>query len=101
MFGRQWLDQWAGAPLDGVKAEWRMALAQFDAQAIRQAVEHMRREGRDFPPNQTQFVALCRQFQPRGAHREVRALTDERRDPPPQGFQTIKDALKRAQVPRK
>jgi len=87
--------------MDGIKAEWREALANVEPDTVRRAFEHVRQEGRDFPPNQSQFVALCRQFQPRGAHRQVPALTDERRTGPPQGFQTLKDALKRAVAPIK
>jgi hypothetical protein len=100
MFGKQWLDVWEGAPMDAVKASWREALASYNPDTILAAVASMQREGRAFPPNQTQFVALCRQFARHGAHRNI-AITDQRREPPPGGFQTLRDALKRAQVPRK
>jgi hypothetical protein len=98
-FGRQWLDLWANAPVDGVKAEWRQALAPFDRDAITAAVAHVTKAGHHFPPNLSEFCALARQFQRRGAH--VLAITDNRRTEPPQGFQALKDVLKRAQVPRK
>ena len=65
----------------------------IDTEAIRLAVESMNRDGRDYPPNQAQFVALARQFVRRGAHRL--AITDGRRDPPPGGFESIRSILKR------
>ena len=94
MFGRQWADMWTGINPDTVKADWRYALTGIDPEAIRMAVDSMAREGRDFPPNQSQFVALARQFVRRGAHRL--AIADHRRDPPPGGFQSLRDILKRA-----
>lgn len=94
MFGRQWADMWAGIPAETVKADWRHALASYDADTMRLAIESMQRDGRDFPPNQTQFVALCRQFARRGPH--VLAITDNRRDPPPGGFTTLRAVLAKA-----
>ena len=92
MFGTQWLDRWDGIPIDTVKCDWRRALACYDAEAIRLAYESMHREARQFPPNLSEFSALCRQFVRRGAHSLV-AIADNRRDPPPQGFQSLKDLL--------
>jgi hypothetical protein len=93
MFGRQWADMWTGIDPAIVKADWRHALTGIDTEAIRLAVESMNRDGRDYPPNQAQFVALARQFVRRGAHRL--AITDGRRDPPPGGFESIRSILKR------
>lgn len=94
MFGRQWADMWTGINPDVVKSDWRHALTGIDPDAIRMAVESMNRDGRDFPPNQSQFVALARQFVRRGAHRL--AITDNRRDPPPAGFASLHAILAKA-----
>ncbi len=93
MFGAQWADMWTGIDPALVKRDWRAALTGIDAEAIRLAVESMNRDGRDFPPNQAQFVALARQFVRRGPH--ALAIVDARRDPPPGGFDQLRSILKR------
>lgn len=91
MFGRQWADMWSGIPAETVKADWRHALASYDVDTMRLAIESMQRDGRDYPPNQTQFVALCRQLARRGPH--LLAIADNRRSPPPHGFQALRDII--------
>lgn len=60
---------WAGMPIDAVKADWAVALHGFAPETIRLALEHLKSEGKPFPPAQPEFVSLCRQFQRRGPHR--------------------------------
>ena len=92
MFGRQWADMWAGCDIADVKAEWARALHGLDNEAIRLAIDAMRNQGRQFPPNQSEFVALCRQFVRRGPHRL--ALTAPRHEPPENIFAKLKRELK-------
>lgn len=95
MFGRGWADLWHDIPIATVKADWRHALSCYDADTIRLAYESMHRDARQFPPNLSEFSALCRQFRRVGPH--VLAITDNRRDPPPAGFQSLRNILKKAQ----
>lgn len=94
MFGRAWADLWHDIPIATVKADWRGALACYDAECIRLAFESMHRDARQFPPNLSEFSALCRQFRRVGPH--ALAITDNRRDPPPAGFQSLRDILAKA-----
>lgn len=92
MFGRGWADLWTGIPPETVKADWRAALATYDADTIRLAFESLHRDGRAFPPNLSEFAALCRQFVRRGPH--ALAITDNRRSPPPENaFQSMRDLI--------
>ncbi len=93
MYGSKWADLWAGAPLDAIKAEWTRALTGVDAEAVRLALDHLLSAGNPFPPTMPEFVSLVRQFARRGPHRL--AIVDARRDPPPQGFQHLRDIIKR------
>lgn len=63
MYGRQWLDLWAGVPLEAVKATWAEDLAAFDADTLRKALEHCRSNNK-FPPSSPEFVGLCKSFRP-------------------------------------
>lgn len=98
MYGRQWADMWTGVPVDPLKADWRHALSCYTPDTIRMAVDALAREGREFPPNQPQFIALCRQFVRRGAH-VLAAIPDNRRSGPPGGFQSLRDILAKAKTP--
>lgn len=94
MFGRGWADLWTGIPPETVKADWRAALACYEPETVRLAFESMHRDARQFPPNLSEFAALCRQFRRVGAH--VIAITDNRRDPPPAGFASLRAILAKA-----
>ena len=96
MFGRSWADMWTGVPPETVKADWRAALACYDAETVRLAFESMHRDARQFPPNLSEFSALCRQFKRVGPH--VLAIADNRRDPPPGGFQSLRELLRKAKA---
>lgn len=67
MYGRQWTDMWAGAPLDAVKAEWARTLTGVEPEAMRLALDAMLTAGKAFPPSLPEFVSLCRQFRKAGA----------------------------------
>ena len=94
MFGRGWADLWTGIPPDTVKADWRSALSCYEPETVRLAFESMHRDARQFPPNLSEFSALCRQFRRVGAH--AIAITDNRRDPPPAGFASLRAVLAKA-----
>lgn len=91
LYGRAWLDLWAGVPMDGVKAEWAASLQGFDVETIRLALESLKTEGKQFPPNLPEFVSLCRQFVRRGPHRL--ALASPRYEPPANIFAKLKRDL--------
>jgi len=94
MFGRQWADMWAGCDMTDVKAEWACALHGVDDEAIRMALDSMRKNGRQFPPNQAEFVALVRQFTRHGAHRL--SLASPRTQAPANAFQSLREVLRKA-----
>lgn len=94
MYGAKWLDLWASCPLDAVKAEWARALTGHEVEAIRLALEHLVTAGNPFPPTLPEFASLVRQFRRRGPH--ALAITDNRRDPPPAGFQSLRDIIRKA-----
>lgn len=91
MYGRAWADLWQGVPLEAVKAEWARSLHGFDVNTVRLAIESMKTEGRAFPPSLPEFVALCRQFVPVGAHRL--ALASPRYQAPENVFANLKRQL--------
>ena len=84
MYGRSWADMWVGAPMDAVKAEWARSLSGFEMETIRLALEAIKAEGKTFPPNLPEFVALCRQFIRGRTHRI--ALAAPRYQPPENVF---------------
>jgi hypothetical protein len=92
MYGRGWLDMWAGMPMDAVKADWAGALHGFEPETIRLAIEHLKTEGKPFPPAQPEFISLCRQFVRRGSHRL--SLAAPRYQPPENIFAKLKRDLK-------
>lgn len=91
MYGRQWFDLWAGAPMADVKAEWAAALAGYEVETVRLALESIKSEGKVHPPNLPEFVHLCRQFVRRGPHRL--ALTAPRYEPPENVFANLRKQL--------
>lgn len=91
MYGARWLDQWIGAPIDAVKAEWACAVAGYEPAAFKAALDALIRHGKPYPPTLPEFVALLRQSRPQRA--PLRLITDARRDPPPGGFQALRDIL--------
>lgn len=97
MYGAKWLDLWTGCPIAEVKAEWSRSLVGVDPETVRLALEHLLSAGNPFPPTQPEFVSIIRQFARRGPHRL--ALADHRRDPPPGGFQALRDVIKRTGIP--
>ena len=77
--------------MDAVKAEWARALTGHDVEAVRLALEHLITAGNPFPPTMPEFVSLVQQFKRRGPH--AIAITDNRRDPPPAGFASLRAIL--------
>ncbi len=63
MYGKAWLDNWAGIALDDVKAIWAQDLARFDADTLRKALDHCKAHNR-FPPSCPEFVGLCLAMRP-------------------------------------
>lgn len=63
MYGRQWLDQWAGVPLAEVRRTWAEDLAFASADQLRRALDHCKGHNK-FPPTCPEFVGLCRAFAP-------------------------------------
>lgn len=94
MYGRAWADLWQGVPLEAVKAEWARSLHGFDVNTVRLAIESMKTEGRAFPPNLPEFVALCRQFQRKGPHRL--SLAAPRHDAPEGAILSLRQILDQA-----
>ncbi len=91
LYGRAWLDLWAGIPIDAVKAEWARSLHGMAPEAIGLALESLKTEGVKFPPNLPEFIALCRQFVRRGPHRL--ALAAPRYAPPENVFANLRRQL--------
>ena len=67
LYGKHWLEQWAGIPIEGVKGAWLDALAGCDAEQIRKALEHLTTHSK-FPPTAPEFASLCRQFRVEQSH---------------------------------
>ena len=61
MYGKHWLELWAGVPMEAVKATWAEDLGGISGEQIRRALDH-RKTHSTFPPTCPEFVALCRQF---------------------------------------
>jgi hypothetical protein len=77
MYGKHWLDLWAGIP---------MQLERMPMRAIQLAVQHIEVNNK-FPPTLPEFRSLCEQFKPRETPRL--ALADNRRAPMPQAFKDV------------
>lgn len=67
MYGKAWLDLWAGMPIDEVKGEWARTLTGVEPEAMRLALDALLTAGKPFPPSLPEFVSLCRQFRKAGA----------------------------------
>jgi hypothetical protein len=65
MYGKHWLDMWAGIAIDGVKATWAADLAGCSADQIRHALDHCRTRLK-FPPTCPEFVSICREYRKTG-----------------------------------
>jgi len=91
MYGKAWLDQWSGMPMDEVKGEWSRTLTGIEPDAIRLALDSMLTAGKPFPPTLPEFVALCRQFRKSGAARLY--LTAPRTDAPADVFKNLRAAM--------
>jgi hypothetical protein len=61
MYGRHWLDQWAGLDIDDVKASWSADLAFASGEQVRKALDHCKTQCK-FPPTCPEFVGLCKAF---------------------------------------
>lgn len=61
MYGRHWLEQWAGLDIDEVKATWREDLAFASGEQMRKALDHCKAHAK-FPPTCPEFVGLCKSF---------------------------------------
>ena len=94
MYGKAWLDLWIGVPIDAVKAEWARTLHGVEPETMRLALDSMATEGRAFPPNLPEFVALCRQFVRKGPHRL--SLAAPRHDAPDGAIRSLRQILDQA-----
>jgi len=94
MYGKAWLDLWAGMPIDAVKAEWSRTLTGIDPEAMRLALDSLLTSGKPFPPTLPEFTSLCRQFVRKGSHRL--ALADKRAYDPPGTIQSLRDIINKA-----
>ncbi len=92
MYGKHWLDLWAGCDIGLVKGSWGAALHGLDGEAIRLALDALRAQGKPFPPTQPEFVSLCRQSVRHGSHRL--RLAAPRYEPPENIFAKLKRELK-------
>lgn len=63
MYGRLWLDTWAGIAMDEVMAVWAQDLAAFDGDTLRKALDHCKANNK-FPPSCPEFVGMCKAFRP-------------------------------------
>ena len=61
MYGKHWLDLWAGIPMEQVRQTWQEDLSAFSGEQIRRALDYCRRYNK-FPPTCPEFVNLCWQF---------------------------------------
>lgn len=63
-YGRQWVDLWAGIPIDEVKSDWQKAIVKhgFTLRTVLLAAEN---ESQKFPPNLNEFVATCKALTPK------------------------------------
>lgn len=86
MYGRHWLELWAGTPMDAVKAEWSAQLQYMPLEAVRKAVEYVESNCK-FPPTLPEFRGLCEQFKPRETPRLQ--IVDKRRGPIPESFKDV------------
>ena len=63
MYGRLWLDTWAGVGMDEVRTVWAQDLSGFDGDSLRRALDHCKANNK-FPPTCPEFAGLCRAFNP-------------------------------------
>lgn len=75
MYGRHWLEQWAGIDIADVKQSWREDLSFATGEQMRKALDHCKTQSR-FPPTCPEFVGLCKAFAP---SYEFPALPDHRK----------------------
>lgn len=61
MYGKHWLDLWAGIPIDRVKQTWRDDLSFAGGEQIRKALDHCKLHCK-FPPTAPEFAGLCKSF---------------------------------------
>ena len=65
MYGKHWLEQWAGVPMADVKDTWQEVLAGVTGQQVAEALKACGK----FPPTLPEFVALCKSAPITAAHR--------------------------------
>lgn len=94
VFGKAWLDMWAGIPVAVVKAQWSESLARCSGEQIRLAMSELERLGTRFPPNLAEFYALCEQFRPRKGPQLY--IAAPRHEPPANVFANLKRQLEEA-----
>lgn len=90
-YGKHWLDMWVGIPIADVKIEWAGRLHGYAPETIGKALDHLARESK-FPPTLPEFVALCREFHPRG--RMLVGLPAPRAPAPDHVFDVLRKAIK-------
>jgi hypothetical protein len=94
MYGKAWLDLWAGLPAATVKAQWSASLSRCSSEQIRLALNALESSGKPFPPNLPEFYALCEEYRPRKA--PTLYLAAPRTAPPENIFANLKRQLDEA-----
>jgi hypothetical protein len=87
---------WSGADMPAVKALWSAQLSRLTREAIEAGLQRCVDDGLAWPPTLPEFVSLVQQFRRRGPH--MLAIADNRRDPPPGGFQSLRELLRKAKA---
>lgn len=79
LYGKHWLDMWAGIPMEQVKAAWASELASVPAERFGPALQAVGK----FPPTLPEFVALCKPQPPIPSPAYHRALLPSQKGAPP------------------
>lgn len=93
MYGKHWLDMWAGQAMDEVKTVWAEDLAFASVGALRSALAHCQHKSK-FPPTLPEFVSLCRDFRDTG--RPNLRLASPRQQAPAEAIQSLRAILRKA-----
>jgi hypothetical protein len=99
-FGSSWGQTFEGVPMELVKQDWRHVLGRYSPEAVVLAFDLMFRERLRFPPNLTEFNALCRDARRLIADAPQLQLPAPRLDPPAGTWQRLGYVLQGRFVPR-
>lgn len=61
IYGKLWLDQWQGVPIDSVKTTWAEHLRHATGPQIKAALEYVAGNVK-YPPTLPEFASICRDF---------------------------------------